>query len=401
MAGLLDFLGNMGATPPAYMQGLLGQDQMDKLKGQATSTGLANMVLGYLAAPKNQNLGLGRILGGAAQAGLQGAQGVYTNAMSDYDTQQKMTLAKRATDRQAQIDGMINSIDDPQQKLYAQLAPEQYVAGMVKPVPKDSPIAKLNPKDYTPESWSAYITKGNDTTQLRESNPSGSDVTNDRNAIAYANFGGKRFADLTPLEAQKVNTYLEQSKSRVVGAGVPSRLPSFTDATELRKEFKADPVIKNFSATDSAYKIIKSAIGSGAPTPAGDLAAVTKFMKILDPESVVRESEVGLAMGATGMYDSMTSYLKRMVTGEKLTPAQRVDFLNTATKFYNVARQQKTEVENQYAGIAKDGGLNPNLVTGSPRSNAVLNANDAIALNWANNHKDDPRAAQIKNKLGR
>jgi hypothetical protein len=95
MAGLLDFLGSVGSTPPAYMEGLLGQDQMDKLKRQATTTGLANMVLGYLAAPKNQNLGLGRILGGAVQAGMQGAQGVYSGALSDYETQQKIEEMKR------------------------------------------------------------------------------------------------------------------------------------------------------------------------------------------------------------------------------------------------------------------------------------------------------------------
>ena len=113
MAGLLDFIGNMGATPPSYMEGLLGADQMDKLKGQATSTGLANMVLGYLAAPKNQNLGLGRILGGAVQAGMQGAQGVYSGALDDYQTKAKIdemqrqkALAERDLSRQTQIEAL-------------------------------------------------------------------------------------------------------------------------------------------------------------------------------------------------------------------------------------------------------------------------------------------------------
>lgn len=136
MAGLLDFLGNMGATPPSYMEGLLGADQMEKLKGQATSTGLANMVLGYLAAPKNQNLGLGRILGGALQSGMQGAQGVYSGALGDYETQQKINLAQKAKEKQAQLESMISNIQDPNEKLYAQLAPDQWVAAKVKPKAK-------------------------------------------------------------------------------------------------------------------------------------------------------------------------------------------------------------------------------------------------------------------------
>ena len=78
--GLLDYLSGFGTTPPEYMGGLLGQDAVDKLKGRAATTGIANAVLGYLAAPKNQNLGLGRIIGQSLQAGMQGAQGVYDNA---------------------------------------------------------------------------------------------------------------------------------------------------------------------------------------------------------------------------------------------------------------------------------------------------------------------------------
>jgi hypothetical protein len=68
------------------MGGLLGQDAVDKLKGRAATTGIANAVLGYLAAPKNQNLGLGRIIGQSLQAGMTGAQGVYDTALNDWKT---------------------------------------------------------------------------------------------------------------------------------------------------------------------------------------------------------------------------------------------------------------------------------------------------------------------------
>ena len=87
--GLLDYLSGFGSTPPEYLGGLLGQDAVDKLKGRAATTGIANAVLGYLAAPKNQNLGLGRIIGQSLQAGMTGAQGVYDTALQDWQTQQK------------------------------------------------------------------------------------------------------------------------------------------------------------------------------------------------------------------------------------------------------------------------------------------------------------------------
>ena len=93
--GLLDYLSGFGATAPEYMGGLLGQEAVDKLKGRAATTGIANAVLGYLAAPKNQNLGLGRIIGQSLQAGMQGAQGVYDTALQDWQTKQKIDEMNR------------------------------------------------------------------------------------------------------------------------------------------------------------------------------------------------------------------------------------------------------------------------------------------------------------------
>ena len=89
--GLLDLLGGaLGTTPPAYMEGLLGADAVDNLRKRSIGSGLVNALIGYAAMPKNQNLGLGRILAGTAQAGIQGAQGVYDQALGDFQTQQKI-----------------------------------------------------------------------------------------------------------------------------------------------------------------------------------------------------------------------------------------------------------------------------------------------------------------------
>jgi hypothetical protein len=94
--GLLDLLGGLGTTPPAYLEGLLGAQPVEDLRKRSIGTGLANALVGYLAMPKNQNLGLGRILAGTAQAGIGGAQGVYDTATADYMQQQKIEEMQRA-----------------------------------------------------------------------------------------------------------------------------------------------------------------------------------------------------------------------------------------------------------------------------------------------------------------
>jgi hypothetical protein len=111
--GLLDMLGGLGTTPPSYMEGLLGAQATEDLRKRSIGSGLVNALIGYAAAPKNQNLGLGRILASAAQSGLQGARGVYDTAAQDLVMQQRIEdmkrqrlIADRDFQRQAQMEAL-------------------------------------------------------------------------------------------------------------------------------------------------------------------------------------------------------------------------------------------------------------------------------------------------------
>ena len=368
--GLLDLLGGLGTTPPSYMEGLLGAQQTEDLRKQSIGTGLTNALIGYLAMPKNQNLGLGRILAGTAQAGIGGAQGVYEGATKDYLQAQQMAEAQRKINQQKELQTMIAGITDPQEKLFAQLAPEQWVANKTKLAQAESPIAKLNPKDYTPESWAEFIASKFDTTKLRDATVTKEkSMTEEPIRVAKAMFD-KSLNELTAPEMQQVNDYIEKARIRVAGASVPSQQPTFKDATSLRQEYQALPTVKAFNEVNTAYNQIKTALTN--PSPAGDLAGATKFMKLLDPTSVVRDTEMAMAMGATGLWDRVQNYYNTLAKGYKLTPDQRKDFMDSADRLYQVALQSKNAVENQYIDIANTGGLSPKLVVGSPTSNAAL-----------------------------
>lgn len=163
--GLLDMLGGaIGTTPPAYLEGLLGQQAVEDLRKRSIGSGIVNALVGYAAMPKNQNLGLGRILAGAAQAGMQGAQGVYDTATQDYMMQQKINEAKRQQERQAAQQAAVQqaATQYPEYADAIRANPEllkDIVAAKLKPA--DSPFAKIDPKDYTPESISEYKQTGN------------------------------------------------------------------------------------------------------------------------------------------------------------------------------------------------------------------------------------------------
>lgn len=116
MASLLDNILSFGATPPQYLGGLIGEDQLKNVQNRAMTTGIFNALVGYLATPKNQNLGLGRILGNTLMAGQQGAQGVYDQAIQDYQTTEKI--------KQMQLDRALQAQKIADQQNMRRLAPQ-------------------------------------------------------------------------------------------------------------------------------------------------------------------------------------------------------------------------------------------------------------------------------------
>lgn len=138
----------------------------------------------------------------------------------------------------------------------------------------------------------------------------------------------------------------------------------FDNALKLRSDFRAEPIYKGFEETKAAKLQIDQA--SKMASPAGDLAAATKIMKILDPGSVVRESELGMAMAATGVEDKVRNYAKMVIDGTKLTPSQRKDFTELSSKLYNASAEQFNQKRNEYAGIAERNKLDVNAAVGSP-----------------------------------
>ena len=194
---------------------------------------------------------------------------------------------------------------------------------------------------------------------------------------------------------------LEANRKRpVTNVSVNTGQHGFDNALKLRSDFRAEPIYKGFEETKAAKLQIDQAAKMGSP--AGDLAAATKIMKILDPGSVVRESELGMAMAATGVEDRVRNYASMVVSGEKLTPTQRKDFIELSDKLYNAAAGQFNQKRSEYASIAERNKLDVDAAVGAPAKimSKQLAPQDQQALEWANSNPNDPRAAQIKKRLG-
>lgn len=135
----------------------------------------------------------------------------------------------------------------------------------------------------------------------------------------------------------------------------PPKGPDQDAIANARKEFVGLAPVKAFADQTSAYgRVVASAKD---PSPAGDLALIFNYMKVLDPGSVVREGEFATAQNAGGVDERVRGLYNRIMSGERLTPEQRSDFADRSTRLYRQAEDQYKSIEQQYRSFAQAAGL--------------------------------------------
>jgi hypothetical protein len=426
VSGLLDGFSGMnvfGARPSEALTSILTKDQQDKLRNQALFQGLLGTAATYLATPKNLNVGSALpYLGKAFLGGMQSSQGAYDQALAGKIKQQELEQGAR----KLEMEGLTTP-----EKL------ARRIEILKKSNPNDPLIAKLERSlDY--ESGLRGFGTGVEGTSLNilargsENTPQGEAIRKSPEfALAYRNQTTPKYVDqvrmdengneyyvrvqlpatklppniLPPIYGEEGVTtqpadmtqpqittqpgQIEQpsvtptSATTTISPNIKKRAQTkqdiFKQEQDTRKDYLATPEVKAFNEMKSAYGQITA--GLNAVSAAGDLTAATKFMKLLDPGSVVRESELYIAMDATGVIDKATNYYSRLSRGEKLTPSQREDFRNIATQLYKAAENTKLGYDKQYEEIAKNNNLDPSKIivnykktqpSGQPRNKADI-----------------------------
>ena len=124
---------------------------------------------------------------------------------------------------------------------------------------------------------------------------------------------------------------------------------TFKNANVLRDEFNTHS--KTFASMANARRQIIEAARD--PTAAGDLSLLYGYMKSLDPNSVVRESEFAMAAQAGSLPDRIQGWATKLINGERLPDKIRKDFVNQSAKLYDAAVVDQEKLTNRYRGIAQ------------------------------------------------
>jgi len=416
VSGLLDGFSGMnvfGARPSEALTSILTKDQQDKLRNQALFQGLLGTAATYLATPKNLNVGSALpYLGKAFLGGMQSSQGAYDTALTGKIKQQELEQGAR----KLELEGLTT--------------PEK-LARRIEILKKNNPNDPLIPKlerslDY--ESGLRGFGTGVEGTSLNilargsENTPQGEAIRKSPEfALAYRNQTAPKYVDqvrmdengneyyvrvqlpatklppniLPPIYGEEGVTTQPADMTQPQITTQPGQVTPSTQQTtpstqpgmlkkrgltepdkraregDLRKEYNALPDVKAYNEVNTAYNQIK--VATQRPSPANDLAAATKFMKLLDPTSVVRESELIMAVQASGLADRISNTGNRILKGEKLTPTQRKDFFDAATQFYKIAEDKKRAIDTQYTNIGIESNLNykniiPGIKTFNPKT---------------------------------
>lgn len=146
----------------------------------------------------------------------------------------------------------------------------------------------------------------------------------------------------------KINPELAQSlNEKAVNKLAEGKVLGVKDRQGINKDVTAllsDSVGINKTAQD-LQKLGK--LGGG---PAS-IALVFKFMKALDPQSVVRESEFSTAENSAGVPESVRNIYNKLKNGEKLGEEQIKQFIDTANLLSNSAVESSSNEINKYLDV--------------------------------------------------
>lgn len=132
---------------------------------------------------------------------------------------------------------------------------------------------------------------------------------------------------------------------------------------DFRKEFRTSPPVKTY---DVSIQSLSNAINRGADAT-GDASLIYDWAKAMDPESVVRESEVGLAQTGQSMIESAAARMKKELgyqEGGLLDPKNRERLIREIITAAKSRRKAYEQQRDYFTGISERNQFNPEDVIG-------------------------------------
>lgn len=160
------------------------------------------------------------------------------------------------------------------------------------------------------------------------------------------------------VETKKAVLELENFKK--TGGADPAKI--FEQEEKLRKEYQTRT--KVYGELGTTFSNINAS--AKAKTGPGDIALITGFMKMLDPGSVVRETEFATARDTAGLYERLLNTSQKLQSGQLFTldSKQRQEYVDLAQQYLKAAQKKAAQDRRDLDAVVTNYKLNPDNVFG-------------------------------------
>lgn len=132
---------------------------------------------------------------------------------------------------------------------------------------------------------------------------------------------------------------------------------------KLRSQYLASPIYKTMAEISNAYQAIASNPAENGPA---QQALVYQFSRILDPGSVVRETEYAMSAANAGKYNQAKMYYQKLASGQALSPEQVKLMKEVSANLVQSARKMMNRQNDVYRNMANRRGVDPEMVIADP-----------------------------------
>jgi hypothetical protein len=380
-SGLGNLFNGMNVFGTSIPTGILDPAQEEKLRNQALLSGTLGTVANYLATPKNLNAGSALpYLAKAYIGGMGASQGTVDTALNNLYRQQ--LLAGR-NDPFGNLDitkftpESIKAFQDSKNKDYSVLRPTQ------EAVRSESPFGKINTSDYTPKSLAAFQKSGSfedlqpkqDTIKATQNYEAAQQDVNG-NWIFVPKVPGLPIKDISGNIVTNPQIKPKQEKAATESqAKAATFFSQMTSASDELKRLQQE----GFNPSSSVSQAAVNLAGTPLRVLAGPQAQRARQIQEQWSESFLR-IKTGAAATKDEIRKNVETFFPRLGETDPSIIAQK--------------ERARAQAEQDVLRMTKEGGGQV-----APKAKE-LSAQDKQALDWANANATDPRAAQIKQRLG-
>jgi hypothetical protein len=200
-----------------------------------------------------------------------------------------------------------------------------------------------------------------DTTEAADMNTliAGSQPGGDPSSVGYAN----AYTRQKYKEASNGNVIARDMSMFAQPTARPDQAPTVTPGPQatferenkLRDEFQK--LTADFRVVQNSYENLTKT--AEKPSGAGDMSLLYSYVRLLDPTSVVRESEFAAAAASGSFGERVQGAVNRILSGERMPDSLRQDFVREARNLYDTQLRNHNQIADTYTTLAKESGADP------------------------------------------